>query len=144
MVDYVRDNGKDMLGSCYNYGGSIFILETIVCVLAYFCQDQVFVGMLAYFALVLVITLSLNIADKCIARDWCCDCCWRVPECVLHFCSLIGGAPSTAFAMNDCCIRHKRSKVPYQEVFLCCAKCCIALLVVAIIALIIAIAYRKN
>ena len=74
---------------------------------------------LAYFAAVNLFTYVVNSVDKCIAQK---DdpCCYRVPEILLHFFTIAGGAPATAFAMWPP-LDHKCSKRPYQNWYICCA-----------------------
>jgi len=63
------------------------------------------------------ITLIINFVDKCLA---CCDCSGklttRIPDRMLHFFTLLGGAPATVLAMIFFC--HKSSKVAYHGSFL--------------------------
>ena len=42
--------------------------------------------------------------------------CKRVPECDLHFLSLIGGAPATALSMFI--FNHKSTKTAYQDKYM--------------------------
>jgi len=74
---------------------------------------------LAYFVTVNLLTYFVNSVDKRIAiLGNPCNC--RVPEKLLHFLTIAGGAPATAFAMWPP-LDHKCSKRPYQNWYIGCA-----------------------
>ena len=61
-----------------------------------------------------VVTLVLDIVDKCISVDGK-NCYWRIPELALWICILAGGTPlgATKFWL----VNHKKSKTRYQVAF---------------------------
>ena len=76
--------------------------------------NRAFIGVFSWACAINGITLVLNFADKILA------CCGnkekRVPEAILHACTLLGGGPATVFAMVF--FWHKISKGSYQISFL--------------------------
>lgn len=79
-------------------------------------KSRFLLGVFVWFLCLNLLTLFINAIDKMLAK---CssgqDCVVRVPEKVLHFFTLLGGAPGTVAAMFVVC--HKRSKAPYRKVF---------------------------
>jgi len=74
---------------------------------------------LTYFVAVNLLTYIVNSVDKCIAiLGNPCNC--RVPEILLHFFTIAGGAPATALAMWPP-LDHKCKKRPYQNWYIGCA-----------------------
>ena len=83
-------------------------------------KESYFIGVLCWFLITNIVTFLVNASDKGLAK--CSDgsnCVVRVPEAVLHFFTLVGGAPATALAMLIVC--HKCAKDSYRRVFIICA-----------------------
>ena len=73
-------------------------------------------------------TLAINGADKLLKISGR-DC--RVPEVILHVCTLLGGAPATSASMI--LFHHKSNKSAYQTTYM---KACVAHISVLLFALI--------
>ena len=75
-------------------------------------------------------TFVTNVIDKglaiCFSER---NCVVRVPEVVLHFLTLLGGAPGTVLAMLVVC--HKCSKNSYRKIYVICASISIICLAAA-------------
>ena len=79
-------------------------------------KESYFIVVLCWFLIINVVTFLVNALDKGLAK---CfngnDRVVRVPEKVLHFFTLVGGAPATSLAMLI--VRHKCAKDSYRRVF---------------------------
>ena len=95
---------------CCRYGLLVLICWVVVVLILIFVNELVAAIAIIYFPSINLVTLVLNLVDKLMAKV---ECCCRVPECVLHFLSLVGGAPATALSMFI--FNHKLTKALYQD-----------------------------
>ena len=81
-----------------------------------------------WFLSISAITLIANIVDKMLAIYVGGSC--RIPSMLLHFLSLLGGGPATAFSMIV--FNHKSSRKKCQVDFIVCCICHLFLLALAV------------
>ena len=77
-----------------------------------------YIGVLSWAVIINGLTLMINILDKVLAR---CNCdSRRLPECLLHCFTLLGGGPATVLAMFLFCHKLKRGRYQIKFIVFAC------------------------
>lgn len=111
-VDHLYVNDAPKFMKCIRYGLLAALFWFVVAALGYHVRDEQSPKFILNYALYWnLLTITVNILDKLLSGFSS----FGVSEDILHFLTLLGGAPSTVFAMV--LFKQKSKKPSYQETF---------------------------